>query len=141
MSDSVEEEETVTIDAEENESLGEEDYTIEHGNAEYCANCKRKTNTHARDSLYNVTTRTYNRNQIRDRRNFRFIPYRKRIMCEENEYEYSLCPECAAYLTSDDHNCKNANTFKYVWPAFYWKLLNNRDILSITAHFGGAQRL
>ena len=106
--------------------------------SESCSNCRRLANTSDDpNNFYNITTKRFKRRQIKDRRKFRHIPCRKVFDCPENDEDYFLCDECAFFLTSDEKDC---NSFKFVWPSFYWKLLTNDEILS-SIDCAGAQRL
>ena len=94
---------------------------------ESCSNCKRVANTsNDMNNFYNIKTKCFKRRQIKDRRKFRHIKCRAIVYTACNDDEYYLCDECATFLTTDD---KDATSFKYVWPSFYWKLLTNEEIL------------
>ena len=92
-----------------------EDTDIPH---QICANCCRQQYTFNEDNPHFLVFVTCELKDIRKVRKFRFVSKEG-----DPHSDVILCQQCHVFLTNEDR--KEANFFKYTWPAFMWCLIEN----------------
>ena len=92
-----------------------EDTDIPH---QICANCCRQQYTFNEDNPHFLVFVTCELKDIRKVRKFCFVSKEG-----DPHSDVILCQQCHVFLTNEDR--KEANFFKYTWPAFMWCLIEN----------------
>ena len=95
-------------------------------NCQKCANCKRIDHDNLDvNAAYRLDYFQHPRSDIREYRNLRFVTANK-----TSDDLVTLCTECSQFLVTVKED-KKAQTYKYMWPSFFYALLVNDEGMKI----------